>query len=101
MRYFSKMLFLQFFLLLIVPLIVSAKLCSGSDSYTSGNYTSSATVSWGTSGSDCCSPNPGPALVQYSWSVYSPEFGWIHGGSQSYYITIEEAQYAAGCIPMA
>jgi hypothetical protein len=98
----TKVLLMQFFFLVIVPLLADAKLCSGSDTYNEANYTRTATVSWGVTGDSCCSPNPGPgaALVQVTSSIYVPGFGW-QSDSYSYYITIDQAQYAANCPPLA
>lgn len=97
MKIFFRVTIFQFLFVLLFSTIADAKQCVGTGAYNDGSYAESAIVTWESAGNGCCSQSSGAALVEYAWFYYDGT-EWVSGGNSTYYISISDAQYAAGCM---
>ncbi len=97
MKKFYTVAIFQFLFVFLFSIIADAKTCVGTGAYNDGTYAEAAIVTWESAGNGCCSLSSGAALVEYAWFYYNGT-EWVLGGTSIYYISIADAQYAAGCM---
>ena len=96
MRYLACKFILSLGLSIGVQTLSFAVACKGMAFAQDGDSATVYEVSWYSGGSSCCSAGAGSALVEIHQFV-----GGSYAGTLRYYISTEDAQYAAGCPSVA
>ncbi|WP_157580129.1 hypothetical protein [Rudanella lutea] len=66
--------------------------CTGTGHFDDGTLAGVAIIKWVVEDTDCCARTSGLALVTYAYYING-----VYSSTVSYYVTIAEVQYAAGC----